>query len=452
MPLTLCLALSCAWASVARGDLSPWVFEGVSGQFDQTFFAYLQPITGSQNFSDRVDAELGLAVHREGWRAKVLPWSILSLPHGVAGAANEAHVFFELEEGWVEYRAPSWDFRVGNQIIAWGAADRVNPTDLWNPSNLMDPFLSRKLPLLTARAGIHPAEFHGVGLELLFAPFFRESRLPAVFPDSASQSISPEASRWLLPLPERLELGNAVVPLFYQLKPSSFPSQTWQGGASLHFSPIPDWDFSLSYQNTVERLPRLSLTERGDASDPALPLTVTVSPIYHREQVFGVDGSGAILDSQVTVRFEAAYHLRDNADVAGVDVFQGVAGLDYTLPWRPWGVTTYFDTLAVVYQRIDFQSTVNGTTSIRNLPDVFPWDRNGIVYMENRFTARTKLASSWVWSFRDQDAFLSSVLSVQFSDHLGGGAGGEFFLGARNGFYGQFYDNNRIKVTTSYVF
>lgn len=461
-------AFAAAFAPAFADEEGGWELDPVGGRLDQTFIGYFQPIIGAQTFQDRADAELSLGVSSPHWKAVLLPWAAFYLPYGVAAgtvASGSAKVFPDLKEGWIEFREPSWDVRVGNQIISWGAADRLNPTDLWNPVDLTDPFLSRKLPLLTARVDVHPAEIRWLGLEALFAPIFRQSRLPAEFPDSGTASVSLTDSRWLLPLPTQFASGGgAPVPLYYQLAPTILPSQAWQAGARLRLSPFENWDFALSYQNTVERVPRFHFTEQGNASDPALPITITVTPSYHREQVVGLDGVGVILDGKVSLRFEAAYHLRDNSDVpvtpvsfqsdlAKNDYVQAVAGLDYTLPWKILGTVTYFDVMGVVYQEIanDYSESV-AKGVLTGVPDTLPWDRDGIFYMENRFSPRLKLGTSLIYSFLNQDVYLSSGLSARLGDHFNAEVAGDFFWGAANGFYGQFNDDCRIRATTAYVF
>lgn len=463
--LSLAVAAGVMAEQVARADgTEGWEFQ-TGGLLDQVFSSYLQPVNGYLSFQDRADAELSLSAAKDGFKAQLTPWVTLYGPYGVASAANpssSAQPFFDAKEGWVEYKANAWDVRLGNQIIAWGAADRVNPTDLWNPLDLADPFQSRKLPVLTARAGIHPADVQWASLELLFSPFFRQPRLPVDFPDSGTAPLSLTDSRWLMPFPDQISSGGVTVPLNYQIAAATLPQQTWQGGARLRLSPIEGWDFDLSYYTGVEKLPRFHYAVQGSAVTPDVPVTATLFPSFHREQVFGVDGSGAILDGKVTLRFEVAYHLPDNSDVplgdptvvadlTKSDFVHGVAGLDYTLPWKLLGITTYLDASGVVYQTITPQQTA-GATVLQNVPDVFPWDRDVLLYMENRFSPRFKLQTTWIWSLQNQDGMLTTGVAARIGDHFNASVDGDFFLGSQTGFYGQFYDDTRVRTAASYAF
>jgi hypothetical protein len=38
-----------------------------------------------------------------------------------------------LDEAWVQYGTPSWDLRVGNQLVTWGSVESVSPLDIVNP-------------------------------------------------------------------------------------------------------------------------------------------------------------------------------------------------------------------------------------------------------------------------------------------------------------------------------
>ncbi len=68
------------------------------------------------------------------------------LPQGIGlyaeGWARSDNVFkgtdkkYLMREAYVDYALDSWDFRVGRQIVAWGRADRVNPTDNLTPRTL----------------------------------------------------------------------------------------------------------------------------------------------------------------------------------------------------------------------------------------------------------------------------------------------------------------------------
>lgn len=48
---------------------------------------------------------------------------------------NKTEIIMNLREAWIEIYLGSLDFRLGNQIISWGRADGINPTDNLTPKD-----------------------------------------------------------------------------------------------------------------------------------------------------------------------------------------------------------------------------------------------------------------------------------------------------------------------------
>ena len=76
----------------------------------------------------------------------------------------------------------SWlDLRIGQQRVAWGKADGINPTDFFTPHDytVLQPFeADQRRSIAALRADAAVAE--GMTLSLVFQPFFVETRLPVV--------------------------------------------------------------------------------------------------------------------------------------------------------------------------------------------------------------------------------------------------------------------------------
>ncbi len=188
-----------------------------------------------------------------------MPWAWVRTPDAIGGLEAKPRAYFELKEGWVDRVSALWDLRVGNQIITWGAADQINPTDQWNPRDMADPINSFKLPMPTAKFNLHPQEYDQLALEILATPFFRESKLPVVLPsDSTVKDVQRSESRWLMPLPTHVSLTDFSAPLYFKIAEPTYPA-TWQAAARLQIMRIEGWDFSTSYFNGVEKLPRTAI-------------------------------------------------------------------------------------------------------------------------------------------------------------------------------------------------
>ena len=85
------------------------------------------------------------------------------------------------------------DLKVGKQRIAWGTADKFNPTDNLNPNDLTD-FLDfeAKVPSLAIKAGYYLGDYTITGV---WVPIFE----PALFPSGGTQA-------FLGQMPDRVEV------------------------------------------------------------------------------------------------------------------------------------------------------------------------------------------------------------------------------------------------------
>lgn len=92
--------------------------------------AYWSSNRRTDDVDNIANAALWLKLERKMWK---------SLGVFVEGYLNSEDVFGDrihtnrFREAYVETRFNDWDFRVGKQIIAWGRADRLNPTDNLTP-------------------------------------------------------------------------------------------------------------------------------------------------------------------------------------------------------------------------------------------------------------------------------------------------------------------------------
>lgn len=462
--ILLALALS-SLPHPALGDSSPWELSSPNGKLTENLDQYSQLISGIQNNQERFDAEVEETLTNSEFTLKATPWAWLRAPDDVGGNPSPARPYFELKEGWVERSSPDWDLRVGNQIFAWGAADQINPTDVWNPRDFYDPFASPKLPLAAADLKIHPSSLESMSLEIIFTPFFRQSELPVTIPDSGIASISLSDSRWLLPFPNTvLPVGGVAAPLNYQITSASYPA-TWQLGARLQLLRLGGWDFSLSGFDGVETLPRIAFARQGQAGNPALPITLTLNPSFHRQAMYGFDGAGSVslAGMDIGTRFEVAYYHRDNSlayaapsqftpDLLRDDDLWGVAGFDYTFQRKLLGTIVYFNLQYVYYQTIGSVEQTPGTGVVSGLPDVQPWERDVVFYLEDRIGNKLKLGGNVVASLANGDGFLSPMIQYSWTDNFKTTLSGMFFVGSDTGFFGQFSDNDRATLNATLAF
>ena len=184
--------------------------------------------------------------------------------------------FLEVREAYVNAYLGPVDLRLGKQVIVWGRADVLNPTNNLTPNDLRirSPIDDdRRIGNVAARAFLRlaPLRFEGV-----WVPFYVPSELPQVF------------------LPEFVNFGTPVYP--------DPLLRNGLGAGRIHLE-LPSFEMSVSYLQGPAPLPGLTLT--GLTFDPNTP-SVLVSRTAYRQQVVGFDFSTAI-GTLVAIRGEAAY-------------------------------------------------------------------------------------------------------------------------------------------------
>jgi hypothetical protein len=183
----------------------------------------------------------------------------------------------EVREAYVEDRLGDVDIRVGRQVIAWGRADGINPTDRLSPKDrrtLVPDDDDRRLGADAARATWYTGP---VAITALWLPAFRADRvgLPAGMSGAVEERSDWSSDSWAT----RLErVGGAV-------------------------------DFSISYARIRDVGPDLVLHD--DGGPPWLELA------HHPVRMIGADIAGNV--GRYGLRAEAAYLHTIDAD--GTDPF-----------------------------------------------------------------------------------------------------------------------------------
>lgn len=170
-----------------------------------------------------------------------------------------------LREGYLDLTAEAWDLRLGQQLVIWGRADRVNPTDNVTPRDytmLTPEDVDQRRGVVAARLR-YRAETASVSAYWL--PQFRPSTLPmAAVP----------GVRW------------------HQQRPHAPQGALRVDGAGGRI------DWSLSYLNALDVNPDLALQGAG-------PDGVDIALTHRRVRVLGADA--ATVAGRYGLRAEAAY-------------------------------------------------------------------------------------------------------------------------------------------------
>jgi hypothetical protein len=219
--------------------------------------------------------------------------------YGREGQAQQ--LFVDLREAYVNLYAGPLDLRLGQQIIVWGRADALNPTNNLTPFDLRvrSPVEDdRRRGNVGARAFL---AFAPVRLEGVWMPIYSPSELPVV-------------------LPRYVAMGE-----------TRFPKPTLDNGLEalrLHLE-LAAFEASISYLYGHAPLPGLTLSGYTVGVDPP---EIRVSRTAYDQHVIGADFSTAIGDV-LGLRGEAAFrrplHYQDRPYAARPDL-QYIAGIDHT--------------------------------------------------------------------------------------------------------------------------
>lgn len=255
-------------------DASPgWSEGGVTGSVRASYWS------STRNLDDEAPLGAGMlwlkTSHRISGRLSFLGEGWLAL----RGPLNDSDGDGELREAYFDLRLGHLDIRAGRQIIAWGRADGINPTDVLSGQNfalLAPDDADRRLGTASVRASYYLGDVSITGVWL---PEFRghEFALPA--PPSGVTMVQDDR-RW--------------------------PGTQWAMRAEQTGRAV---DWSISYFSGKDMAPDLGIVDGNDA--PAIRLS------HHPVQVFGADMAANV--GRFGVRAEGAYV--QTTDAQGRDPF-----------------------------------------------------------------------------------------------------------------------------------
>ena len=232
----------------------------------------------------------------------------LRLRYGFQGGDELNHTAVDVREAYVNTYLGPIDLRLGKQIIVWGRADMLNPTNNLTPADFRarSPIEDdRRLGNMGARMFVRLAP---VRLEGVWLPSYAATTLPA------------------LSLPKYVTFGDPTFP-----RPEVKNSL---GAVRAHLE-LAAFEMSVSYLNGYAPLPGLTLANLLIQPDnPALGQrpAVVLSRTAYRHQVVGFDFSTTI-GTWVALRAEAAYRRpydHQNRPYAPRPDIQYVLGADHT--------------------------------------------------------------------------------------------------------------------------
>jgi len=199
--------------------------------------------------------------------------------------------------------ADGLDIRIGRQIVQWGAADMINPTDNLNPDDIEDPLMfGENIANQMLRVDYNP--YGSMVFTAVWVPLFT----PALLPASATTALTDttEEMPFASPMdrargehlraiylndPDTYEMNTPVV----EVDTPDFSFENSQVGVKMAWL-AGNWDMSLSYYRGFEDIPviRSVVSTIEPLPEERLEVNSLVSMQYARIQVLGFDLAGQI--------------------------------------------------------------------------------------------------------------------------------------------------------------
>ncbi len=228
---------------------------------------------------------------------------------------------------------PGLTLTAGRQLVHWGAADAINPTDNWNPPDYSDPFTwDARRPAWMLHADYSPVNEFGVelGAKPLFEPALSVSDrwlhvdyLPSEF--AVREGLAQQFIGYGLDsATARLVAGMYAINIAedYQLPANRLRDMTYGGRIRTHFSVF---DLSASVLRGYDYLPTAVSEVVTDTATKIM--SFTLHERYARRTVIGGDMTTNV--AGVGLWAEAAWSAYD--DTLPEDELSVIGGLDYNL-------------------------------------------------------------------------------------------------------------------------
>ncbi len=250
-----------------------------------------------------------------------------------------APVDVDIREAYVDFKGfifDNLDLRIGRQRIAWGTADKLNPTDNLNPDDLEDIWdYGRHLGSNAIKLSYYLGSFTFTGV---FIPEF----VPAVLPRGDFMLLF--ADDFYSNFPDKIDFGSIGERVFVR-NPEATISDKSKFGFKVAKRDFLGFDLSLSYVYGRDDIPIVKKVYfKSDSLGPSNLDSVVL--VFPRMRVLGFDLAGEI--AGVGVWAEAGIFYPDNVDMeiimgqyitVPVNVLDKksytrfVLGLDYTMSY-----------------------------------------------------------------------------------------------------------------------
>ena len=326
-----------------------------------------------------------------------------------------------LREGYLDTSIGAADFRIGKQIIVWGKADQLNPTDNLSPRDnslfVAESDDQRRGTVAAKSTYNFSDDYSGMAATVIWLPRFKPNIQP--MPPTPGVTFS-----------ETLPTGD------------QYAVKLEQSGKAV--------DWSLSYFRGYDLNADISIQS-------ALPGVISLQ--HHRIRVLGADAATVV--GRYGLRAEMAY--TQTEDAAGIDpfiknpFFYGVLGADRTffeylninLQYFDRRVSNYSDPNAIADPLT--RSVAIRQSIISNQQDSV---QHGLsMRIANKWMHETLDAElAVVYNLTRSDYLLRPKLSYAFDDRWKGSLGAYIFRGGSDTFFGLLRDRSAVFGEMRYSF
>jgi len=372
------------------------------------------------------------AVLASGWefRSRALLWYDAAMdiqgthsPDLTKSIKQHYRTATQLKEAYLLYSADSFDLRLGQQQIIWGKTDGLRLLDIVNPLDLrefiLDDFLDSRIGLVAARLNYYPDTDTEQEIELI------------IIPDPEPTEAAPVNSRWA-PTTLRPPAGFTI-----QRSPDeqlNWSAKNTEYGAAWRDN-IDGWDVSVNYFYSWNGLP--------NAFRQITPGIVRLQ--LKRLRMHTIGGSFSNAFGAWVVRGELATNLQEGINANGTsfaDTVQRKTTVNAALAaeWSAhnWTVSPQFFIRHIqAWNPQLLEPQDSGFWTLRIATD----------FMHEKLKPEMLLLADWSaggWLARPK-------VSYDWSDDISSSIGADIFGGSR-GLLGQFNQNDRVSLETTYSF
>lgn len=343
------------------------------------------------------------------------------------GAKRPAATFRELH---LTYYGKSFELAVGKQIFSWGTGDALRPTDSLNPVDLLDVPTVKKVavPALSVFWFGEKVDF-----EIVALPFFVPDRLPgaqnrwAIVPDSITEDF-------------RRDFG--FTPRLGDIERNLLEHDLDNVQAGLRLSSsslVTGWDLELSAFRGFDPFGVL----RSEIRPPFVDLTFLYPEFWE------VGGAFSTTQGKFEWHGEVALHQTVREEL-GDDYLQYIFGFNYTINVERPSLSRVLFGLEYLGEEVTRSLPMGGDLVQTGFDRVLTDTAIGRVVLS--FSDRTRLEVGGTFNFAD-DGYLARVAIRHTAiDALEIQAGFDLLEGDTTSFYGNWDDNDRLFVFSTYSF